>query len=122
MFRLLTVLAASSVLALTPAHSEPSQSFGMGTSSCATWKLHPSNDNAGSNWILGFWSGLNDASTTHFVGRDTDAPAILAEVALICAAKPSMILQYAVISYYHRVRDEGAVNAAGVRASPRNNR
>jgi hypothetical protein len=112
MVRLLAVLAASFVLALTPAHSQDILSFGMGNSSCANWKLNPDNDRVGSNWILGFWSGLNAASTPSLVGLATDAPAIIAEVALICAAKPLMLLQASVLSHYERVRAEEAVTAA----------
>lgn len=89
------------MLALTPAHSDDgTTSFGVGAASCANWKFSPGNDFEGKAWILGFWSGLNVASRNHSVGDNTDGPAILAEVALICKAKPSITLQKAVIDHY----------------------
>jgi hypothetical protein len=103
MLRFGAVLATVSMLSF-PAHSQ-TLSFGMGIKSCANWKLNSYNDYAGQTWILGFWSGLNAAAdTANFVGIDTDAPAILAEIALICSNSPSMKLQDAIIAHYSRVR------------------
>ena len=108
MLRFGAVLASVSMLSCV-AHSQV-LSFGVGSSSCASWKLNNNNDHAGKMWILGFWSGLNSAAdTTNFVGIDTDGPAILAEVGLICASSPSMKLQDAIIAHYTKVRAaEGA--------------
>ena len=103
MLRFGAVLATASMLSLT-AHSE-TLSFGIGSASCATWKLNATRDYEGKTWILGFWSGLNAAADkANFVGIDTDAPAILAEIALICAKSPSRKLQDAANAYYFQVR------------------
>jgi hypothetical protein len=83
-------MLAASVLVLTPAHSAY---FGIGISSCATWQSK-GNENQGKVWILGFFSGMSAMdSTGDGVGNETDGPAILAEVALICARNPSMKLR-----------------------------
>jgi hypothetical protein len=101
MMRLLAVLAASSVLALTPAHSAY---FGIGISSCANWQT-PGNETQGKAWILGFFSGMSAMdSTGRGVGDEIDGRAILAEVALICAKNPSMKLRDAVYKYYLSLR------------------
>ena len=96
MVRLLAGLAAS-VLAITPAHSAY---FGIGTSSCANWQTH-GNESQGRIWIMGFFSGMSAMDPAgDDVGNETDAPAILAEVALICGKNPSMKLRDAVSKYY----------------------
>jgi hypothetical protein len=110
--RLSAVLATTSMLALTGAHSE-TLSFGIGGASCAHWKEDNRTDYEGKTWVLGCWSGLNAASNTNTVGIDTDTAAINAEVALICARSPSMKLQDATIAHYMRVRAEDAARGRG---------
>jgi hypothetical protein len=97
------MFATASMFSLS-AHAQ-TLSFGIGSASCATWKLNATRDFEGKTWILGFWSGLNAAADkANFVGIDTDPPAILAEIALICAKSPSMKLQDAARTHYFRVR------------------
>jgi hypothetical protein len=74
------MFATASMFSLS-AHAQ-TLSFGIGSASCATWKLNATRDFEGKTWILGFWSGLNAAADkANFVGIDTDPPAILAEIA-----------------------------------------
>jgi hypothetical protein len=94
---LMMVLAASTVLATAPARSAY---FGIGINSCANW-LTPGKERDGRVWILGFFSGLSEMDPAGSeVGNETDAPAILAEVALICGKNPSMHLKDAVAQHY----------------------
>lgn len=75
--------------------------FGIGRSSCATWQSNQANRTAGSNWLLGFWTGLNAANTSNnLVGAKTDGLGIIAEVEKICSQRPSMDLMDATTAVY----------------------
>ena len=94
---LLAVLAASTVLATAPAHPA---FFGIGVNSCANW-LEPGQEREGRIWIMGFFSGMSAMDPVgSAVGNDTDVPALVAEVALICRKNPSMKLMDAVAQHY----------------------
>ena len=100
MVRLLAVLAASA-LAITPVHSAY---FGIGINSCANWQTQ-GKESQGRIWIMGFFSGISAMDPAgDEVGNETDAPAIFAEVALICGKNPSMKLRDAVAKYYRSMR------------------
>jgi hypothetical protein len=102
MLRFVGVLLLGLLWGGPPAHSAY---FGFGLSSCARWQTR-GNDFQGKVWILlGYWSGLSSMDqTTDMVGNDTDADAIFAEVALICARRPSLKLKDAVLAHYLRLK------------------
>ena len=82
--------------------------FGIGSKSCANWKLNATNYVEGKAWILGYWSGLNvgadvDDKERHMAGSKTDATAIWAEVSSICEKSPSLSLMQAVNAHYSRL-------------------
>jgi hypothetical protein len=84
-----------------------SASFGIGLDSCAHWQTK-GNDLQGKVWILGYRSGLSSMDTPgEMVGNNTDADAVFAEIALICAQKPSMKLGHAVFTHYLRLKMSG---------------
>jgi hypothetical protein len=101
MLRFVGCLLVVVLWSCTPAHSSY---LGVGISSCANWQTK-GNDFQGKVWILGYWSGLSSMDPAgDYVGNETDAAAIFAEVALICAKSPSMKLREAVLSHYLRLK------------------
>lgn len=61
--------------------------FGVGRGSCAT-TYQTLDDAAIANWILGYWTGLNQAYAKT-IGTSTDGAGIIAEVKRRCAAAPA---------------------------------
>jgi len=86
----------------------PTQIFGTGLFSCATWDANPPYVAGMNAWILGYWSGLNSNNVgNHRVGKSTDANGILAEVHRVCSDRPSLSLFLATREIYTRfLREE----------------
>lgn len=83
-----------------------------GHQSCATWLSSPSSENAGSHWVLGFWSGKNmEAALSNpaagRVGSSTDNAGVVGEVKLTCQSRPSLSLVAATLETYERFKSEG---------------
>ena len=91
------------IAVLIPAHSVLAQSdplfviHGAGTWSCAKWQSSKTDDQIGSLWVTGYWTGRNAEAAVHLedrrVGRTTDWPGILAEIRLSCSGAPSKTLE-----------------------------
>ena len=82
-------------------------SIGAGNWSCATWLSSPSNELAGKNWLLGFWSGTNNSSSSHTVGIHSDITGITAEVTNVCKSSPSKLLYSVVNRVYEMMQSRG---------------
>jgi hypothetical protein len=55
---------------------ETANVYGIGGNSCASWLSSNRNETEGDIWVLGYWSGRNDANAAnHKVGR---RPALMA--------------------------------------------
>lgn len=77
------------------------KAFGIGIRSCATWLDDPGSEISGSNWILGYWTGMNtNNNTNHAVGDSTDALGIISEIKKLCTEKPSLTLSEAAEKTY----------------------
>jgi|ERR1700682_2849584 hypothetical protein len=75
--------------------------FGIGIKSCEHWLSNPETESAGSNWILGYWSGMNVFHPdNHMVGSKTDGDAIIQEVRKICNQSPSTNLVVVINAVY----------------------
>ena len=61
--------------------------------------------NAISYWILGFWSGMNNALGKQ-IGRTTDTAGLLGEVKLYCDAHPSATVTEASLMTYLKFETE----------------
>jgi hypothetical protein len=69
--------------------------LGIGSRSCATWQSNSSYQRDGTNWIYGYWTGLNNAQTNpkdRMIGSKTDPQGIISEVKKNCDNQPSMAL------------------------------
>ena len=81
--------------------------FGSGTSSCATWLATEADEAAGSNWLLGFWSGSNVRNSNGLVGRSTDYLGVIAIAKKDCLEDPAATLVTVAIRTYNRFASEG---------------
>lgn len=95
-------MIALALLIATPQAFQPPKGqslvVGFGNLSCATaWA--PANAMNSLNWVLGFWSGINQARAA-VVGVDTDDAGIAAEVQKVCAEHPSKPLLQATMQAY----------------------
>ncbi|UIN38394.1 hypothetical protein [Methylobacterium oryzae] len=90
------------LLATTGAQAQEYRVNGKGNDSCATWLSSPAQENAGSHWLLGMWTGLNvlNRHEHHLVGSKTDGMGIIGEVKKACAEAPSQLLVNAVLEAY----------------------
>lgn len=81
--------------------------FGAGTGSCAEWtSTTPDARLAGSQWLLGFFSGMNVVvSASEQMGREADVPGILEKVRTICQEQPSSLLARAAVRAVGRDRE-----------------
>jgi hypothetical protein len=76
---------------------ETTNVYGIGGNSCASWLSSHGNETEGDIWVLGYWSGRNDANAAnHKVGATTGADGIIGEVKKVCKDKPSLTLFHAV--------------------------
>ena len=76
---------------------ETANVYGIGGNSCASWLSSNRNETEGDIWVLGYWSGRNDANAAnHKVGATTGADGIIGEVKKVCKDKPSLTLFHAV--------------------------
>jgi hypothetical protein len=82
--------------------------WGIGQHSCANWLSNgPAAENAGENWIWGFWSGLNVFSNTNrVVGHGVDAAGIMGEIKKVCIDHPSANVFQAVRQVYDMIAAE----------------
>jgi len=73
--------------------------FGEGTESCAAWtSTTPEAQLAGSQWVLGFLSGMNViVPEIEQVGRGGDVPDLLEKVRSLCEEQPSWLLARAAV-------------------------
>ncbi len=73
--------------------------FGEGTESCAAWtSTTPEARLAGSQWVLGFLSGMNVVvPESEQVGRGADVPDLLEKVRSLCQDQPSWPLARAAV-------------------------
>ena len=87
------------------------RSYGLAGSSCATWLSSPTSVYGGSQWIFGFWSGLNQQTVFDggqgSVGKSTDQAGIVAEVKKVCSEEPSSQLQDAAGKVFYRFQRLG---------------
>ena len=101
--RALSTILATALLVLwlmvEPALAQQEQTLiaGIGRMSCAHWLSQSINE--GDAWVLGFWSGLNQANA-RTVGQHTNGEGIIAEVRKVCATRPSMTLAGATFTAY----------------------
>lgn len=78
--------------------------MGPGVDSCASWLKSSQNELVGASWLLGFWTGLNAAST-QLVGEKTNVDGRVGEVKKICTDRPSMSLVDAAFKAYAVMRN-----------------
>jgi hypothetical protein len=79
--------------------------FGAGTLSCGAWQSSGSVEYE--DWILGFWSGLNNYSITNRnVGQTTDVFGIISAVRKACADDPTLPVAVATVNVYARLAQE----------------
>lgn len=74
--------------------------FGMGIRSCAAWLQNDASEITGNNWILGYWTGMNESNANHAVGNSTDALGIFGEIKKTCTEDPALSLREATASAY----------------------
>jgi len=76
---------------------ETTNVYGIGGNSCVSWLSSHGKETEGDIWVLGYWSGRNDANTAnHKVGATTGADGIIGEVKKVCKDNPSLALFHAV--------------------------
>lgn len=79
--------------------------YGAGGFSCTrAWQQE--NVSFSTNWVLGFWSGVNNTRGL-LVGSKTDADGILGEVKRVCAARPAIRLYEAVDQAFANLHSQG---------------
>ena len=83
------------------------QVYGSGTISCATYLNDRSARVNADGWLLGFWTGNNQAGETHNVGKSTDSRGIVGEVAKACQDQPSVSLFETGKQVFDRLKKEG---------------
>lgn len=88
---MMAVLIAAAVVAGTPPWPTAVIWTYGGSQSCATWLAGDAQKAQGSEWALGFWTGLNLAFGKK-VGSHTDAPGVLGEIEKVCRDSPSLVL------------------------------
>jgi hypothetical protein len=108
------VVLAGVLAAAPPQTSSPTNVslFGAGSSeSCAAWLSSPAKESEGFAWIMGFWTGMNDAallaSQNPGVGHSTDGWGIVGEIKKLCTREPSAILWAASARVYQEFKRDG---------------
>ncbi len=102
---LAAVLAMSTVPAW--AQSNGMQVYGPGGASCATYLQDRTLRINADGWILGFWTGSNNAGETHTVGHSTDSRGIVGEVARVCHTQPSVSLFETEKQVFEKMKSDG---------------
>jgi hypothetical protein len=98
---LLAALVCAASTRPSPAREVSVEMMGIGGMSCARWQSSRALRSEGTIWIYGFWTGLNYvAAASGQPESKADTAAVLAEVAKICAQRPSQILASAVWTAY----------------------
>ncbi len=102
-------LAALLAISSAPAwaQSNTMQIYGPGTASCATYLQDRTLRINADGWILGFWTGNNNAGDPHTVGHSTDSRGIVGEVARICRTQPSVSLFETEKQVFQQMKGEG---------------
>ncbi len=102
---LAAVLAMSTVPAW--AQSNGMQVYGPGGASCATYLQDRTLRINADGWMLGFWTGSNNAGETHTVGHSTDSRGIVGEVARVCRTQPSVSLFETEKQVFEKMKTDG---------------
>lgn len=85
--------------------------LGIGIRSCATWLATPASENAGANWILGYWSGANfgagHSDGPSGVGASTDGAGLIGEMKKRCTENPASTVSGELSKLYVEFSDKG---------------
>ena len=102
-------IAAILAMASSPvwAQSNNMQVYGPGSVSCATYLQDRSLRINADGWILGFWTGSNNAGEAHTVGHSTDSRGIVGEVGRVCRLQPSMSLFETEKQVFEKMKSDG---------------
>lgn len=98
------MMLLSLTLAAVQLPPPPVMMIGIGGQSCAR-SLTPSTTYEGFAWVMGYFSGLNQAAKAG-VGSSTDGEGIMGEIKIICDGEPSLSLIAAAFRVYERMRVE----------------
>jgi hypothetical protein len=110
--RILGIACAALILSSTASMGQSKGTivlgFVSGNNSCAAWLANAATEQAGNNWIVGFWSGLNlNSQTRHDVGKTTDGFGIVALVKKKCSDDPTSMLLGTTVDVYDSLEKSG---------------
>jgi hypothetical protein len=107
-----TLIAASLILApIATAHAQEAKVYGDGATSCRLWQSSASVRAEDDQWILGYWSAMEQTrriDPTAGVGNPAYADAILAQVKHNCASTPDATIATAVLGTFRAPSLPGA--------------
>lgn len=99
-----TLIAASLILAsVATAHAQKAKIYSDGMTSCRLWRSSASVRAEDDQWVLGYWSALEQTrkiDPAAGVENSTYADAILAQVKHNCAATPGATLATAALATF----------------------
>jgi hypothetical protein len=83
------------------------QVYGPGSANYATYLQARSLRINADGWILGFWTGSNNAGEARTVGHSSNGRDIVGEVGRVCRLQPSVSLFEAEKQVFEKMKNEG---------------
>jgi len=105
--RILMAVIAFSYVSCALAKDSGLYIHGIGSVSCATWLSNTANEQEGTVWLMGFWTGMSYGSGDISVGSLTDTLGIIASVKASCALDPAELLSIHAMVVFNKFRSLG---------------